>query len=169
MLNYPNMQQSCCKQVFHVIRSWLFIILALTGVGAYASGGESGGAAIIDGQTNYYSLEPTFVVNVLDGTNLRFMQISIDVMSMDSKAIEAIQDHHAPIRHELLMLFAYRDLSEVMGIQNREQLRQEALKRIQDTLLKYAHINSDAKGETEDGKKYPLGIQEVLFTSFVIQ
>ncbi|ALP54311.1 hypothetical protein Tel_14810 [Candidatus Tenderia electrophaga] len=147
-----------------------FLLLLLLAGGAQAAAGGGGGeASIADGKTNYFTLEPAFVVNIIDGQALRFMQVEVDVVSMDSAAIEAIQDHRAPIRHSLLMLFAHRDLSEVLGLQQRNELRQQALERIRAALLQYADIKSDAKAKDSDGNKYPTGIQDVLFTSFVIQ
>ncbi len=147
----------------------LFALLALTSLGAYAAGGGSSGPAIVNGHPNYFTMKPVFVVNILDGDDLRFMQVAIDLMSMDAASIQAVQDHQAPIRHELLMLFAHRDITEVLGMQQREDLRKQALVRIQETLKKYANIDSAGKAKTEEGEEYLTGIQEVLFTSYVIQ
>lgn len=152
-----------------ISKALLLTLTLIISTSSYASGGGGSSTAIVDGKANYFTLEPAFVVNVLDGRNMRFMQLEMDLMSMDSKAIEAIQDHRAPIRHELLMMFAHRHLSDVLGLQQREKLRQQALEKIQMTLSKYADIDSNGKAETEDGKKYKTGIQEVLFTNFVIQ
>jgi len=164
-LNKPRSQN-----FFQYLSKALILTLSLVSSAGYASGGGGGGDAdISDGKANYFTLEPAFVVNILDGRNMRFMQLALDLMSMDSKAIEAVQDHRAPIRHELLMLFTHRDISEVIGLQQREKLRQEALELIQATLAKYADIDSNGKAETKDGHKYRTGIQEVLFTNFVIQ
>ncbi len=157
------------QHFFQHLSKALILTLSLVSSASYASGGGGGGADISDGKANYFTLEPAFVVNILDGQNMRFMQLALDLMSMDSKAIEAVQDHRAPIRHELLMLFTHRNMSEVIGLQQREKLRKEALELIQATLTKYADINSNGKAETEDGHKYKTGIQEVLFTNFVIQ
>ncbi len=145
----------------------IMLSLLLISTASIAAGG--GGATITDGKANYLSLEPAFVVNIIDGNRMRFMQLAIDLMSMDSHAIQAVQDHRAPIRHELLMLFAHRDIAAVMGLKQREKLRQDALEKIQETLLKYADIDSHGTAKTEDGHKYPTGVQEVLFTNFVIQ
>ncbi len=153
---------------FQQFSKLLTLILMLTCSTSYAAGGGSA-PAITDGKANYFTLEPAFVVNILDGRKTRFMQLALDLMSMDSLAIQAVQDHRAPIRHELLMLFAHRDISEVIGLQQREKLRKEALEKIQATLSKYADIDSSGTAETEDGHNYPTGIQEVLFTNFVIQ
>ncbi len=160
-------------RISHMIQQFIrmtLLILMFSSSASYGSAsGGGGGAAIADGKANYLTLEPAFVVNIIDGNRMRFMQLAIDLMSMDSHAIQAVQDHRAPIRHELLMLFAHRDISEVMGLKQREKLRQDALEKIQETLLKYADIDSTGTAETEDGHKYPTGVQEVLFTNFVIQ
>ena len=157
------------NHLFQQLSKTLALALMLISSTSFASGGGGGSAAITDGKANYFTLEPAFVVNIMDGRNMRFMQLAMDLMSMDSEAIQAIQDHRAPIRHELLMMLAHRDISEVMGLQQREKLRKEALELIQATLAKYADIDSNGKAETEDGHKYKAGIQEVLFTNFVIQ
>ena len=151
----------------HRFRMTAFVLLTLTSIGAHAAG--SSGPTFTNGKPNYFSMNPVFTVNILDGDDMRFMQIAIDLMSMDIEAINATQEHEAPIRHELLMLFAHRDITEVVGVQQREKLRQEALTRIQETLKKYAGIDSVGKDKTEEGQEYPTGIQEVLFTNYVIQ
>lgn len=143
----------------------LIIAMAFT---ANAAGG-GGGSSYTSGKANYFELPAPFTVNILDKRRMRFMQISINLMSMDADAIAAVQTHMAPIRHELLMLFTHRDISEVMGIQAREALRSEALQKVQGILTNLAHIDSKGEHTTEEGTKYLTGVQELLFTSFVIQ
>ena len=164
----PRFTTSILRLFCRHLRSTAFVLLALTSISVHAAGG-GGGPTFTNGQPNYFTMKPVFVVNILDGDDLRFMQIAIDLMSMDVAAINAVQQHEAPIRHELLMLFAHRDITEVIGAQQREQLRQQALSRIQETLKKYADIDSVSKDKTEEGAEYPTGIQEVLFTNYVIQ
>ena len=142
----------------HIIKfclSQLLLFLILLSPTAHAASEEGGGKSIENGKTNYVALEPAFVVNVLDGTNIRFMQVQLDVVSEDSAAIEALQDHHAPIRNNLLLLLADRDISEVLGLQQREKLRRAALKEIQQTLLKYADIKSDGSAKDGDATNIP--------------
>jgi len=158
----------CSNHFFQQLSKTLILIMMFISTTSFAAGG-GGGPVITDGKANYLTLEPAFVVNIMDGRKMRFMQLSLDLMSMDSLAIQAVQDHRAPIRHELLMLFTHRDISDVIGLPQREKLRQDALERIQAALVKYASIDSNSKAETEDGHKYTTGIQEVLFTNFVIQ
>jgi len=158
----------CRHHFFQQFSKSLILIMLFISTTSFAAGG-GGGPVIADGKANYLTLEPAFVVNVMDGKKMRFMQLSLDLMSMDSHAIQAVQDHRAPIRHELLMLFTHRDISDIIGLPQREKLRQDALERIQTALLKYASIDSTSKAKTEDGHEYTTGIQEVLFTNFVIQ
>lgn len=147
----------------------LLLALLLAGGTAHGAAGGGGGKGIVDGQTNYFSIEPAFVVNVLDGRRLRFLQVGLDIVSQDSATIEAIQTHSAPIRHELLMLFTHQDVTDIQGRAPREALRQAALERIQATLLKYANIEPKSSATDKAGNSYPRGVQDVLFTSFVIQ
>jgi len=162
-----NLKTLCSRHIIQKLGKILLLSLMLSSTTSYAAG--SSGPVITNGKANYFTLEPAFVVNIIDGSSMRFMQLAIDLMSMDSLAIQAVQDHRAPIRHELLMMFAHRDIAEVMGLKQREKLRQEALEKIQETLAKYAEIDSSGTAETEEGLKYPTGVQEVLFTNFVIQ
>lgn len=141
-------------RLLHKISIALIIfVLALASSAIHASEEGGGSTGVIDGEVNYVPLEPAFVVNILDGNNMRFMQLELNLMSIDSHAIQAVQEHHAPISHELLMLFAHRDLSEALGLEQRELLRKEALKRIQDVLIQYAGISSKDQATIEDDKK----------------
>ncbi len=130
-------------------------------------GGDSGGATT--GKVNYLPLEPAFVVNIQDNRSLRFMQVSLNLMTMDAEVVAAVKKHMAPIRHELLMLFSSRDINDVLTVPARENMRQEALVKIQGVLEHYAHISASNKVKDAEGKEFPSSVQEVLFTSFVIQ
>lgn len=166
----PHLYKTRNRVLKRVHRGALAIALALAcGAAQAVSSGGSGDGGIQDGKVNYHTIEPAFVVNIIDGNLLRFMQVAVDIVSMDSEAIAAIEDHRAPIRHELLMLFAHRHISEVLGPQQRQQLRRQALERIQATLAEYADIPSNAKQQDAEGNNYPTGVQDVLFTNFVIQ
>jgi flagellar FliL protein len=156
----------------HKTRLALLLLAALCSgnLSANSGGGEGGGSGGgTTGKVNYLPLEPAFVVNIQDNNSLRFMQVGIDLMTMDAEVVAAVQKHIAPIRHELLMLFSSRDISEVLTTEAREKLRQEALTKIQGVLEHYADISASKKVKGEDGKEFPSSVQEVLFTSFVIQ
>lgn len=161
---------STIRPLRHKTRLALLLITALASGAAFASGGggESGGG-VATGKVNYFPIDPAFVVNIQDNDSLRFMQIGLNLMTMDAEVVEAVKKHMAPIRHELVMLFSSRDINEVLTAQAREKLRQEALVKIQGVLEHYADIPATKKVKSEDGKEHPSSVQEVLFTSFVIQ
>lgn len=156
----------------HTTRLALLLLTALASGASFASGGGGeggGGGGVATGKVNYFPIDPAFVVNIQDNNSLRFMQIGLNLMTMDAEVVEAVKKHMAPIRHELVMLFSSRDINEVLTAQAREKLRQEALVKIQGVLEHYADIPVTKKVKSEDGKEHPSSVQEVLFTSFVIQ
>ncbi len=146
----------------------LLLMAAFCTNNVFAAGG-GGASAATTGKVNYFPIEPAFVVNIQDNRSIRFMQIGVNLMTMDAEVVTAVQKHMAPIRHELIMLFSSRELSEVMSPPAREVLRQEALLKIQEVLGKYADISISKKAKDPEGKEHPSSVQEVLFTSFVIQ
>ena len=156
------------RHALHIIP---LLLAALCASNTYASeGGEGGGSnSAVTGKVNYFPIAPVFVVNIRDKNTLRFMQVGVDLMTMDADVVSAVQKNIAPIRHELLMLFSSRDIDEVLGTQAREKLRQEALVKVQEVLEHYADISTTKKVKGEDGKEVPSSVQQVLFTSFVVQ
>ena len=102
----------------------------------------------------YYSFDPPLVVNFDDTQAVRFLQLQIDVMARDEKAIEAVKQNSPAIRNNLLMLMNNRDYKTLMTREGKEGLRQECLKEVQKILKK------------ETGST---GIEDLYFSSFVVQ
>lgn len=102
----------------------------------------------------YISLDPAFVVNLTGGGSARFLQITVDVMTRDSKVEGLVKTHMPAIRNNLVMLFSSQTAETVSSLEGKEHLRSEALKVIQEIL------------ENETGDP---GIEAVYFTSFVMQ
>jgi len=111
--------------------------------------GEEGAAKA----ENYFAIDPPLVVNFEDGAAVRFLQITMEVMSKDPKAIESVQKNVPLIRNNLLLLMSNRDYQSLMSREGKEKLRQEALNEVK------------AIQKKQDG---PL-IDDLLFTSFVVQ
>jgi flagellar FliL protein len=84
---------------------------------------------------------------------VRFLQISMEVMAHDQKAIESVQRNLPMIRNNLLLLMSNRDYQSLMSREGKEKLRGEALAEIRAVQTKLGG------GE----------IDELLFTSFVVQ
>lgn len=103
----------------------------------------------------FLALDPPFVVNFQDQGQIRFLQVGIEVMSDDPKALEAVKTESPVIRNALLMLLSGQDAKTLMTREGKEKLRTQALAEIQKILAK--------QGEAKPG------IQALYFTSFVMQ
>jgi flagellar protein FliL len=124
-------------------------IKAIVPVVAAGHGGEgdSGKGAV------YYAIDPPLVVNFEDGSAVRFLQITMELMAHDQKAIDSVQKNVPLIRNNLLLLMSNRNYQTLMSREGKEKLRQEALTEVR------------AVQKKEGG----LDIDDLLFTSFVVQ
>jgi flagellar protein FliL len=124
-------------------------ITAIVPVAAAGHGEEGGGgkAAV------YYAIDPPLVVNFEDGSVVRFLQITMEVMAHDPKTIESVTKNIPLIRNNLLLLMSNRNYQSMMSREGKEKLRQEALTEIK------------AVQKKEGGPD----IDDLLFTSFVVQ
>jgi flagellar protein FliL len=101
----------------------------------------------------FYAIDPPLVVNFEDGSVVRFLQITMEVMAHDQKAIDSVQKNMPLIRNNLLLLMSNRDYQSMMSRDGKDKLRQEALAEIRA-------VQKKQRGEDVD---------DVLFTSFVVQ
>lgn len=115
---------------------------------AASAHGEEGAKASL-----FYPIDPPLVVNFEDGSAVRFLQISMEVMAKDQKGIDSVQKNIPLIRNNLLLLMSNRDYQSLMSREGKEKLRQEAL----------VEIRAVQKKQGGDD------IEDVLFTSFVVQ
>ena len=116
-------------------------------VAAHGEEGGAGKAAV------YYAIDPPLVVNFEDGSVVRFLQITMEVMAHDQKAIESVQKNIPLIRNNLLLLMSNRNYQSMMSREGKEKLRQEALTEIRAVQKKQGNPDVD----------------DLLFTSFVVQ
>jgi flagellar FliL protein len=126
-------------------------ITAIVPVVVAAKGAEGGGAA--RKPSVYYAIDPPLVVNFEDGSAVRFLQITMEIMAHDDKAIESVQKNIPLIRNNLLLLMSNRNYQSMMSREGKEKLRQEALAEVR------------AVQKKEGGPD----VDDVLFTSFVVQ
>jgi flagellar FliL protein len=125
-------------------------ITAIVPVVAAPKGAEGGGAGK---PSVYYAIDPPLVVNFEDGSAVRFLQITMEIMAHDEKAIESVQKNIPLIRNNLLLLMSNRNYQSMMSREGKEKLRQEALAEVR------------AVQKKEGGPD----VDDVLFTSFVVQ
>jgi flagellar FliL protein len=115
---------------------------------ASPEGGEGGAKSAF-----FYAFDPPMVVNFEDGSVVRFLQISMEVMAHDQKAIDSVQKNMPLIRNNLLLLMSNRDYQSLMSREGKDKLRAEALAEIRAVQKK------QGGGDVDD----------LLFTSFVVQ
>ena len=162
----PKKKRSALKLT--LIITGVMLIVALGVLGAlYFTGTKPFGHAAGDGansakgsgqdkdkQAIYYAIDPPFVVNFADQNQMRFLQVTMEVMAYDQSAIDAVKHHMPVIRNNLVMLLSSQDAKTLFTLQGKEDLRAKALQAIQQVL------------EKRTGSK---GVEEVYFTSFVMQ
>jgi len=103
----------------------------------------------------YLALDPPFVVNFQADQIVRFLQISVEVMSRDPKTLDLLKDNDPVLRNDLLILLANQKYAVIATSAGKEQLRADALGAIRKDLVQ-------AGGD-------PKKVEAVYFTSFVMQ
>jgi flagellar FliL protein len=124
-------------------------IKAIVPVAAAAHGEDKGEPKM----TLFYAIDPPLVVNFEDGSVVRFLQITMEIMAHDQKAIDSVQKDIPLIRNNLLLLMSNRNYQSMMSREGKEKLRQEALTEVRAVQKKQGGPDVD----------------DLLFTSFVVQ
>ncbi len=107
------------------------------------------------GPPQYLALDPPFVVNFEAEQLVRFLQVTVQVMSHDSATIELLHANDPVVRNDLLLLFGNQKYAVIATRDGKEQLRAQALAAIRKVIAK-------AGGTPEK-------VEAVYFTSFVMQ
>ena len=103
----------------------------------------------------YVALDPPFVVNFEGEQLVRFLQVTVQVLTREPEVVELLKLNDPVVRNDLLMLFANQKYDVVAQREGKEKLRVDALKSIRHVV------------ETNGGKSE--SIENVYFTSFVMQ
>lgn len=103
----------------------------------------------------YLKFDPPFVVNFENRGMMRFLQVSIEVMTRDPATAELIRQHDPKLRNDLLMLLGGQTYETISTREGKERLRGEALKAVHDVI----------SGEGGNPEK----VEQLYFTSFVMQ
>lgn len=111
-------------------------------------------AAAVSGPALYLTMQPAFIVNLADEQASRYLQVEMEAMSRDSKALDDLKNHMPHIRNSLLLLLGQRRATDLVARADKEKLQAEVLAEVRRIM------------EKETGKP---GIDAVYFTSFVMQ
>jgi len=103
----------------------------------------------------YVALDPPFVVNFEAEQLVRFLQVTVQVMSRDPATVELIKTNDPVVRNDLLLLLGNQSYATISSREGKEKLRQQAL----DAVRK---VVTSAGGKAEK-------VEAIYFTSFVMQ
>jgi flagellar protein FliL len=103
----------------------------------------------------YVNLDPPFVVNFEAEAAVRFLQVTIGVMTRDLHTEELLKQNDPRVRNDMLMILSGQNYAAVSTTVGKEELRKKCLDAIRII----------AKEMGGDGTK----IEALYFTSFVMQ
>jgi len=103
----------------------------------------------------YVALDPPFVANFEGDQQVRFLQITAQIMTHDPKTVEELKAADPILRNDLLLLFSNQKAADLSTNDGKEKLRAAALAAVRKVLA------------ANDGK--PEKVDAVLFTTFVMQ
>ena len=103
----------------------------------------------------YVKLDPPFVVNFEAKGLMRFLQVTVEVMTRDPATKDIMEKNNPMIRNDLIMLFGSQTYDTISTREGKEKLRTDAL----------ATVGKVIKSEGGDDKK----VEQLYFTSFVMQ
>lgn len=103
----------------------------------------------------YVALDPPFVVNFEAEQLVRFLQVTVQVMSRDPATVEIIKANDPVVRNDLLLLLGNQSYATISSREGKEKLRLQSLDAVRKVV-------------TNAGGK-PAKVEAIYFTSFVMQ
>lgn len=141
-----------------------------------SSASESSAASEKSLPAIYFALKPNFTVNFDVNGRQRFLQTELTLMYREESVMKLLELHMPEVRNGLVMLLSSQVFDELQTAEGKEKLRAQALKVVQDIIVKES-LAGDAKGKSKDKEKEkdkekakePANVEQVLFTQFVMQ
>ena len=103
----------------------------------------------------YVNLDPPFVVNFEAEAAVRFLQVTVGIMTRDLHTEELIKQNDPRVRNDMLMILSGQNYASVSTTEGKEALRTRCLESIRA-------IVKEMQGD-------PAKIEALYFTSFVMQ
>jgi flagellar FliL protein len=103
----------------------------------------------------YIALDPPFVVNFEAEQLVRFLQVTVQVMSRDPATVELIKTNDPVVRNDLLLLLGNQSYATISSREGKEKLRLLSLEAVRKVV-------TAAGGKADQ-------VEAVYFTSFVMQ
>ncbi|MEH6556575.1 MAG: flagellar basal body-associated FliL family protein [Oceanicoccus sp.] len=102
----------------------------------------------------YFPIKPAFTVNFSSRGRQRYLQVDVSVLTRNVEVFNALQTHLPLVKNRLVMLFGGEIYDELQTDEGKELLRQKALEALQEIIKQEVGVE---------------GVEEVLFTNFVMQ
>ncbi|HEU4623172.1 MAG TPA: flagellar basal body-associated FliL family protein [Steroidobacteraceae bacterium] len=103
----------------------------------------------------YIALDPPFVVNFEAEQLVRFLQVTVQVMTRDAATADLVRANDPVVRNDLLLLLGNQHYETISTREGKEKLRAQALATVRKVV-------ANAGGKADK-------IEAVYFTSFVMQ
>jgi flagellar FliL protein len=103
----------------------------------------------------YVNLDPPFVVNFEAESMVRFLQVTVGVMTRDPAVETIVKDNDPRVRNDLLMILANQTYATVSTAEGKETLRKRCLDALRSI------VKEMGGDETK--------VEALYFTSFVMQ
>ena len=101
----------------------------------------------------YHEVVKDFVITFEDTSGIRYLQLSLQVMSYEQEVIDKVEVNLPAVRNSLIMLVGNQNYSDLKTNEGKENLRQEMLKSIR----------------TATNLKAEQSLEGVFYTGFVLQ
>ena len=101
----------------------------------------------------YLGLSPAFLVNFDHNGTIRYLQIELQVMARDQDIIDKVEANMPAVRNKVILLLSAQNYDAVSTVEGKEQLRQEVLAAVNESL------------QLTDGD----ALEDAFFTNFVVQ
>jgi flagellar FliL protein len=102
----------------------------------------------------FLALDPPFIVNFQSDSSAHFLQVGVQLMARDQRALDAAKASDPVVRNALLMLLSSQDAKTLISREGKEKLRSDAQVELQKI------VTERAKGAV---------LEAVYFTPFVMQ
>lgn len=117
----------------------------------------------------YFDLSPPFIINFENKSYAAYLQIEMQLMMRDERVKEQINIHMPVIRNNILLILSAQKFEEVKGRPGKEQLQAKVLEAVREVIGTEMKKALQKESETEIKAEDVPNVEQVYFTSFIMQ
>lgn len=126
------------------------------------------------GPLQYFTMTPEFVVNFGPGSKVRYLQIDLQIATRDETALKTVETYRPVLRNDILVILSGQSFDDLKSRSGKEALQQKLLNIINKVVVTASDSaadgeRSDTKDDSEEKEKIKGPIENVYFTSFIMQ